>query len=89
MDRTEFNLKHNIGHNGDCMTKPINLDAMEDSELDVASAHPGLHAEVRRYANLMCTARACKLAGQGNLSTYWEKRARRVYMVDMPANLRW
>jgi hypothetical protein len=77
-----------LGHNGDVQSQPINLDCMPLSDLEIAVEHPALHLEVKKYANILMTAKSFRLAGMISLAVSWESKADAVY-EQIPEQLRW
>lgn len=86
--RDTFDRLYDLGHNGSIQSKPINLDCMPMSELEVAVEHPALHTEVKRYADILVTAKSFRLAGMVSLALEWESKAEAVYK-QIPNHLRW
>lgn len=86
--RSAFDTIYGLGHNGDIQSRPINIDCMSMSELEIAIEHPALHTAIRRYAELRLTAMSHRLAGFVSLALDVDSRADSLYEA-IPHHLRW
>lgn len=78
----------NIRNDGQIHTQAINLEGCTDAELSTVADHPAVHTDVRRMAQLILKARACRLAGDIVKAQRLEGTADQLYGT-LPRGLRW
>lgn len=77
-----------IRNDGQTHMRAINLEGSTDSELREIAAHPAIHADVRRMAEIYLKSRPARLAGNIALAMRLEAAADRLYDT-LPNALRW
>jgi hypothetical protein len=75
--------------NGQCQSRPINVDCLSDDDKRALAKHPATHADVAVYANLTLEAERYRLAGNVALALRLEKHADFTYQSLIPKHLRW
>lgn len=83
-----FDHDYRIRTDGKIHLSPLNLDAMPDYDLRIASEHPALHADIRRHAASLCETRRLRLAGEVAQAARIERRLDALYMT-YPVSVRW
>lgn len=66
----------------------INVENLTDADLEECIAHPAIHGEVKRCAELTRAARAERLAGRIDTALRIEAKVQRTYET-LPKALRW
>lgn len=74
---------------GQTQTRPINVDAMNAEELAALIEHPGVHREVKNYAELYQEARSRRLSGNIQAAERIEYKMNCVLNAFIPQHLRW
>ena len=87
-ERETFDRDHEIRTDGQAHMGAVNIDAMNEDELVIATAHPALHVDVRMYAALALAARSRRLSGLIEQATRIEKRMEVQYKL-IPASCKW
>lgn len=77
-----------IRDDGQIHSTAINIEGCTDAELKEVSAHPAIHRDVRRAAELTMHARALRLEGNISRAMIIEEKVTWVHNL-LPRHLRW
>lgn len=87
--RKRFDADFGVRDDGQIHLGPLNVDAMDDSELSVVVEHPALHNTVKAYASCLREARKLRLEGNIAVAFRLERKLETMYDHHIPKRLLW